>query len=486
MLSNKPLKTTSSVMPTVRNRMPLLLLFVLCTLMPALPGGIRAEEPQIARTGFETRVAPYSAVIFTPPPDEPQCRELLKSIKAMGATHSFASVHWWQMETMEGNYEADMGYRPGTFGAPMRKAFENYIRISQELGMKCAIRVGTFRSTNGLFHPMDKTGDVEPYANWLREFARKYQGKIEHYVVGDELNKSFPKWNWRGTAEECMRLFVPIARAIHGGDPQAKVSPASTSSSPATDWIMQLIELGLPQHADGIACHFNHHRIEDLAEIKDLMRQVRAVWPEAKFYGNGFGYADNTGLHDQRQAGIVAQSAFTLWDIGWDSFPYYTYRFSRTADTRQNFGLMQPAIGGKPAQYSDAWKAYATIAHTFYNRSELTTPTFNIQLRQSEMLAKIDGVRFTIAPPNPILRTFIRNNNELLVYLAYRKFREPLEGIWDLELTTDQWESAEMISLLDHRVRKPVPSIRVDGKLILKRIPVGLQPAILSIRKTQP
>ena len=440
-------------------------------------------KPEPKPTPYEKRDAPYSAVIFTPPPDEDQCRRLLNSIREMGATRSFASVHWWQMETLGGSYESNMGYRPGSFGEPIRKGFENYIRISEELGMTPAIRVGTFRSTKGLFHPMDKTGDVQRYADWFRKFARRYRGRIDHYVIGDELNKSFPAWNWGGTPEECLRLFIPVAKAIRDGDPTAKVSPASTSSSPATDWIMRLIELGLPEHADGIACHFNHRRIEDLLEIEDLMRRVRAVWPEAKFYGNGFGYADHTGLHDQRQAGIVAQCAFTLWDIGWDSFPYYTYRFSRTADTNQNFGLMSPATKDRPAEFSDAWKAYATIAHTFYNRSELTRPGFKIDLRQAETLAEVDGVRFTIAPPDPVMRAFVREDQQLLIYLAYRKFREPLKGSWNLTLETTDWDAPALIPLLDHRERKPLESERRNGKLIVKDVPVGLHPAILTFRR---
>ena len=456
---------------------------VVAGIAPGNVSMVNAEKPGSQAARDQQRDAPYSVVIFTPPPDERQCRELLTSIRAMGATYSFASIHWWQMETLGGKYEATMGYRPGSFGAPMRAAFDNYIRISEELGLGAAVRVGTFRSTKGLFHPMDKTGDVQPYADWLRRFARRYRGKIDHYVVGDELNKSFPAWNWRGTPEECLRMFIPISRAIRDGDPGTKVSPASTSSSPATDWIMDLIKLGLPRHADGIACHFNHHRIEDLVEIKDLMRRVRAAWPKAQFYGNGFGYVDHSGLHDSRQAGIVAQCAFTLWDIGWDSFPYYTYRFSRTADTRQNFGLMQPSTGGQPARYSDAWKAYATIAHTFYNRSELISPAFNIQLRQAETLTEVDGVRFTIAPPKPVMRAFIRNDKELLIYLAYRKFREPVAGNWNVELDTGEWDRPELISLLDHRVRRRMTTERAHGKLTVKDVPAGLHPTILSFRR---
>ena len=81
----------------------------------------------------------------------------------------------------------------------------------------------------------------------------------------------------------------------------------------------------------------------------------------------------------------------------------------------ENYLLKQPSVGGQPAQHSDAWQAYTTIAHTFYNRSGLTSPAFGIKLRQAETLAQIDGVRLTIAPSNPVMRTFIRNDRQLLI-----------------------------------------------------------------------
>ena len=70
----------------------------------------------------------------------------------------------------------------------------------------------------------------------------------------------------------------------------------------------------------------------------------------------------------------------------------------------ENSLLKQPSVSGQPGQYSDAWQAYATIAHAFYNRSELTSPAFGIKLRQAETLAQIDGVRLIIVFPNPVMR----------------------------------------------------------------------------------
>ena len=83
-----------------------------------------------------------------------------------------------------------------------------------------------------------------------------------------------------------------------------------------------------------------------------------------------------------------------------------------------------------------------------------------------------------------MVRAFIRNDRQLLIYLAYRRFREPVEGIWNIELETDQWETPELIPLLNHRARQPMASEWANGILTVKDIPVGLHPAILSFRRS--
>jgi len=333
---------------------------------------------------------------------------------------------------------------------------------------------------------MDTSGSPDKYAEWLREIARRYRGQIDHYVLGDEENKSFPAWGWVGTPENYLNeVLIPLATAIKQGDPAAGVSATSVSSAPATDWVMELIRLGLPKYADGIAGNYNNRRIESLIEITDMMNRVRAVWPDAEFYANGVGYAEHRGLHDSKQAGIVAQTMFTLWDIGWYSAPYYSYVFSRTADTRQNFGLMRPPSGDEPAAYSDAWYAYQTIAQTFYNRRELKAPDFEITLRQAEVLEAPDGTTLRLAPPDPVLRACIRAEGQLLIYLAYRHFREPRDGKWDVLVDTMSWGGPQQIPLLDYRKRMDLPHHREGGKLVIHDVPCGIGPTIITLRRVK-
>ena len=429
--------------------------------------------------------APYSVVIFRPPASSNQCRRLLQSVKEMGVTRTLASVYWWQMDTMGGDYWKKMGYAPGELGEQTRRGFKNYINISLEMGMIPSVRVGMFRSSWGLYHPMDPTRSEENYGQWLRGFATEYRGKIEHYIIGDEMNKTFSKWNWHGTPEEYLKAFIPLAGAIHTGDPGAEVSPASASSSPASDWIIKLVKLGLPDYADGIACHFPYRVIENLVEIKDMMKKVRGLWPEVKFYSSGFGYVDNTDIHDIRQACIVAQCAFTLWDIGWDSFPYYTYKFSNTADTHQNFGLMRPAVEDKPAVYSYAWKYYQTIARTFYDRDELKVPDFTVSLKQADIAGRINGVDFKLVPPDPVFRIFNRNDQQLIIYMAYRRFREPVEGKWDIILNSTTWTAPEQVTMQDYTVRVPCKFLVENGKLIIENVTAGLNPVIIVLKRTE-
>jgi hypothetical protein len=330
---------------------------------------------------------------------------------------------------------------------------------------------------------MDPSGSVGNYAAFLRRLAGRYRGKIDHYVVGDEENKSF-EWGWSGTAEDYLhKVFIPLSRAIKEADPAAKVSATSVSSAPATDWVMELIRLGLPKYGDGVAGNLGYREIESLTEFQEMMRRVRRAWPEARFYANGAGYVDHRGLDDLNQAAIVAQSMFTLWDIGWDSAPYYTYTFSWTADTRQNFGLMAPADGDKPAQFSAAWKAYQTIAQTFYSRKDLAQPDFQIELVQAERIRASDGFELTIAPPDPIQRAFIRQGGQLLIYLAYRNFSEPREGKWNVILHTTAWGGPRLIPLDDYTKRVDVAHRRENGGLVIENVKIGLRPTILTLRR---
>ena len=458
---------------------------LICTLLTlsATRGEDFLPEPPAVR--HKERVTPYSVVIFGLPDNVKALRQLLKSVRDLGATKVQVLVYWWKYDTMGGDYWKEMGYAPSHIGEDAWKMLDAYVEWSHKFGLRPAMRMGTRRVFKGLYHPEDKSGSPEKYGEWLEQLARRYRGKIDHYNMGDEENKSFPEWGWVGTPENYIKEFIPLAEAIKRGDPDAMVGPTSVSSAPATDWSLKLVDLGLPKYADGMAAHFSYQRIESLLEITDYMERVRKKWPEARFFANGMGYADHRHLEDMQQAGIVAQSMFTMWDIGWDSAPYYCYLFSQTADTNQNFGLMRLKGEKQQAEYSAAWKAYQTIAHTFYDRHLMESPSFDITLRQGQQLKGEGGVSIQLAPPNPVLRSFIRADGQLLIYLAYRQFRVPQTGIWDITVDSADWGKPQQIPLSDYQERVDLPHHRESSKLVIEGVKAGLQPAVLTLRRVK-
>lgn len=183
------------------------------------------------------------------------------------------------------------------------------------------------------------------------------------------------------------------------------------------------------------------------------------------------------------QAARVAQSMFTLWDVGWDNAPYYLYRFSLTADTRQDFGLVRFPSEDKPAVFSDAWYAFRTIAQTFYDRERLEQPDFAIRLEPALVLETDGGTRIGLAPPCPVLRAFVRNDRQLLIYLAYTDLRYPLQGRWDLVLDSPAWGGPQQIPLHDYRERVDMRSDYDGERLVIENVAVGVQPTIVTLRR---
>ncbi len=439
--------------------------------------GVLASWPGAAR------VAPYSMVYYYLVDDAEQTRRRLETLRDLGVTRVHTLVYWWQADTLGGDYWKKCGYYADQIGEAYVRSLDHFVRACHDLGLRPSLRLGSFREFDGLWHPMDRSGSVERYAAWVRELAGRYRGRIDHYVIGDEENQPYAASGFDGSARHYFeRMLVPLAKALRAGDPTARISACATSSSPATDWVLELIALGLPQHADGVACNLWYGLVEDLWEIEEFMARVRAVWPRAKFYANGVGYVDHRGLHDAYQAGVVAQTMFTLWDIGWDSAPYYLYAFSLTADTKQNFGLASLPDKDRPGEFSDAWRAYQAIAQTFDDRDRMRPPGFEVGLRQARAIRAADGTTIRLAPPRPVCRAFIRADGELLIYLAYRSFREPRDGRWDVILPARGWGGPERIPLLDYRRREPMRH-RVEGDgLVVEDVPVGLGPTIIALR----
>ncbi len=425
------------------------------------------------------RVAPYSMVCYGLSSDETHMRKYIGSLRDLGCTQALALVYWWQDESLEGDW---------WHGRYTAESFENYLTridlfvdLCNEMGIRPAIRLGDIDRQTGLWHPGDPSGDVAPFADWVGRFAERYRGRVDHYIVGDELNRGYPS-GWTGSAQDYMeQLLIPVAKAIRAADPGAAIASCGTSSSPATEWNLELIELGLPDYADGIACNLWHGMLEDRGAVEELMRETRAVWPEARFYSNGVGYAEREGLNDPDQAARVAQTMFKLWDMGWDSAAYYLYTFSITADTNQDFGLIGFGSGDQPDQVTDAWRAYQTIAHTFYNRDQVTEPAFEISLEPAQAVEAEDGTVIRLAPPVVSKRAYIRGD-ELLIYLAYTNTRQPASGDWDVTIHSDAWGSPQRIPWNDYRGRVGLESEQGQSGLVVRGVPVSVQPTILVLR----
>lgn len=420
---------------------------------------------------------PYSMVYYAMSPDEAETRRYLQSLRDLGCTRVHTLVYWWQAETLGGDYWRKE-YPPERIGDGYYAALDHFVRISRELGMAPSLRLGSNREFPGLWHPADPSGRIEPYAEWVEKLARRYAGRVDHYVIGDEENKDL-------SAEKYLNEFlIPLSAAIRRGDPSAKISPCATSSSPAITWTMELIAAGLPKHADGVACNFWYTQIDDRHELLDLMKRVRAVWPEAKFYSSGMVYAEHRGLEDRRQAAVVAQCMFNLWDIGWDSAPYYLYAFSITADTKENYGLAQLPTAEAPLVASAGWKAYQTIARTFTDRQAFEEPTFAVTTRPADAAAVEGGGTIRLAPSGVLVRPFLRRaDGALLVYLAVPNVRHTTHGTVDVSIADAAWSAAQQIPLLDHAGRIDLQLDRSPEGVVVRGVPVGTEPTILLLRK---
>jgi hypothetical protein len=434
---------------------------------------------------YAQRDSPYSMVYYHLSNDPQVTRAVLGSIRDMGVTRTLALVYWWQAETLGGDYWKK-DYREESLNEGFYRAMDNYVHTSVEFGMKPSLRLGSFREWDGLWHPADPSGSVENYAKWVGKIASRYKGQIDHYVIGDEENKPGPG-GFDGSAKMYMeKMFIPLARAIRSADPDAGISACGASSAPSTEWQLDLIQNGLPKYGTGVACNFWYGVVEDTWQVERFMKDIRKAWPKAKFYANGTGYVINNGQHDRVQAAIVAQTMFTLWDVGWTSAPYYLYGFSMTADTKQNYGLIDITGGEGHFIYTDAWKAYQTIAQTFYNRDDLKQPKFKITTEPSEVLKAEDGVEIRLAPPDPVVRAYIRDDSELLLYVAYRNLREPRDGRLNIALDSAEWADPRQIPLLDFTQRDLVAHKIENGKLVLTDIPAGRAPTIITLRKAVP
>jgi hypothetical protein len=381
------------------------------------------------------------------------------------------------------------------------EAIEDYFRISKKYGMGIGIRLGGDKSFGGLeasgwdLHPNNPDNRINEYIEWTRRVAAKAKGRVEYYVLGDELNlggweaptgkagkteshraDEDKKW----TPEIYMRVFPKLAEAIKSIDPDVKVSMFGMGGLD-WDYIDGLFKLDYAKYADGVAANIGNKTAD---EIQGFVKKVTNMAPDFKFYSNGVGYVrakntnfyptNTTGKYDDEEQGIeVAKIMFRGFDAGWDSTPYYiVVRQWRLADgtfAPHWYGLMGftdlvlDVYDNLTFKHFPAWYSLQTISHIFYSKSKTEPAPFDIELS--------DSVDFS--------RIYVRNDYECLIVLWNNGEKEEYISI---TMPTQKYMYPVKISLFNHHKLSDM-NYHLEGEenLVMPKIRVGKAPVIIRL-----
>jgi hypothetical protein len=381
------------------------------------------------------------------------------------------------------------------------QAIEDYFRISEKYGMKIGIRLGGDQSFGGLegsgwdLHPNNPDNRIDEYTKWVSRVAEKGKGRVEYYVLGDELNlggweaptgeagkteghrtDEDKKW----TPEVYMRVFPKLAETIKTIDPLAKVSMFGMGGLD-WDYIDGLFQLDYAKYADAVAANIGNKKAE---EIQHFVKKVIDVAPEFKFYSNGVGYVrakntnfyptNTTGKYDDEEQGIeVAKIMFRCFDAGWDSTPYYiVVRQWILADgtfAPHWYGLMGftdlilDAYDNLTFKHYPAWYSFQTISHIFYSKSKTEPAPFDIELSR----------------PVDFTRIYVRNDVECLIVLWNNREKE--ESI-TITLPTQKFLYPVKVFLFNYRRLSDIEyNLKGENNLVMPNIKIGKAPVIIRL-----
>jgi hypothetical protein len=381
------------------------------------------------------------------------------------------------------------------------EAIEDYFRISEKYGMKIGIRLGGDKSFGGLegsgwdLHPKNPNNRIDEYIHWAKRVATKGKGRVNYYVLGDELNlggweaptgeagkteghrvDDDKKW----TPDIYMRVFPKLAGAIKMIDPAVKVSMFGMGGLD-WDYVDGLFNAGYAKYADGVAANIGN---KPAKEIQQFVHNVLNIAPHFKFYSNGVGYVrakntnfyptNTTGKYDDEAQGIeVAKIMFRGFDAGWESTPYYiVVRQWQLADgtfAPHWYGLMGftdlllDPYDNLTFKHYPGWYSFQTIAHIFYSRSKTAPASFQIKMSK----------------PVDFYRVYTRNNYECL--LVFWNNEEKEESV-NIILPTQQYLYPVKISLFNYRELTDVAyQLQGENELVMPDVRIGQAPVIIRL-----
>jgi hypothetical protein len=466
-----------------------------------------AIERRLARAPVAERDAPYST---------PMYYLLHKGFKdgIDGELFLESNRPDWQEELIRDWHELGLTSThfvttPGNWDNPhVVKAIRDYFALSVKYGLRVGIRLAGDTKIGGIeregwdLHPGNPHNKIPAYVDWVKRVAEAGKGRVDYYVVGDEVNSS--GWEERAgagktrgvttatekrwTPEVYMKVLPLITNAIRGVDPKAKTSMFGMNG---LDWtyVQGLFRAGYAKYADGVAANIDFGRFPS-DKLKEFVENVKAEAPGFSFFSNGVGYVGArdttfnptnhkyTVYSDKEQAIRIAKIMFKAFDAGWDSAPYYIAVRQWILPDGQRaphwygfFGftdLVVDKFGKLTTRRYPGWYAYQTVAHVFDSKSKISAAPFNVST---------DTVVST-------MRTLVRNGYECLIVL-WNESRETTPTT--LTLPTQRFVYPRRISLYNYQMATDI-SYRFDqgGGLVLENVLVGTEPVLIRLVAEQP
>jgi len=393
------------------------------------------------------------------------------------------------------------------------QAIEDYVSQSEKYGLKVGFWLGAFvqlggpGQKGGTLHPDHPQNQLGAYLEWVKIVAQFGKGRVDQYIIGDELNSSGREKYWM--PEKYMQVFVPISKAIKSVDAGAQVCMYAMGGLD-WDYVQAILKLGYARHGDGVAANFRDYPPEVLHDFVDKVKKIR---PDFGLWSNGLhwvGCRDTTYYASDRspvwvfadnegQAVLMAQRMFKLFDANWDRAPYYIsirqwvlgddtqvphwYGFFGFAD------LIVDKYDNLTVKHYPGWYAYQTIAQIFYSQSKTHPAPFEMGLSE----------------PVDFDRIYVRDNYECLIvlwnkpamkvtaqeYLNDQPSRPP-ETVPDLDrpgkvtttsitLPTQRYAYPVHIFLFNYQKLTDLPYRLADDKLVIPDVTVGTAPVIIRL-----
>jgi hypothetical protein len=380
----------------------------------------------------------------------------------------------------------------------------DYCDLSKKYGMKVGIRMAGDGQFQGIdsggwdVHPRNPKNRMTEYVAWTGKMAAVLKGRVEYYVLGDELNgrgwevrdtdgKTKPQsatdeTRWR--PEDYMAIFRQVSKAIKSADADAKVSMMGMNG---LDWpyMEALLKLGYAEYGDAVAANPDDHKYPFDA-IHDFVGKVRKANPKFKLYSNGVGYvaakdavpyppnAEHWKFRtDQAQADRIAQMMVSMFDVAWDRTPYYiVLRQWVLPDSKIAphwygiFGICDLVVNADDTlsvKRHAAWHALQTVAHVFHSRSKTSYASFKPELSQT-----VDH-----------LVAYERGNYECLLVMWNREGDKP--AVTSIRIPAVKYSYPVQVPLTDYRRATDVP-YRIEGDtLVIPNVTVGTGPVIIRL-----